>query len=280
MDIEAYRHHLYFIMVVILTGLILQEVIKRLIKSLDTDFRKNSVKTAGTPLTFFYKTGSIFSWTASIYFGCKIYYVKLLPGEFFYFLSVIMRIEAVIIVMFFLSYGINHLIKNILSNKNLSHEDKRNSQPVEKRPLTLAIVNAISWSSAFIISAMSLNVILFSSIISILFLAVILACALIFLYYYSEQGYQLITGIIGYLYLRDEKINSDPGKPFRLKLEDGQLYEVKRISLLHTSFLTETNSIEIRDNSLLMILNFGFKPWKGKDDIKKYDVTFENSKEK
>ena len=44
-----------------------------------------------------------------------------------------------------------------------------------------------------------------------------------------------------------------------LRLEDGNSYEVKTISIFHTSFKTESNTLMIRNNSLLMILNYGFK---------------------
>lgn len=264
MNIEAYRHHLYFILIVFLTGLILQEVIKRLIKSLDTDSRKNSVKTATTPLSFFYKIGGLFSWTASIYFGCKLFYANFLSNEIFGFLAVIIRIEAVVLVMFFLSHGINHLLKNILanSNKDMSHDRRHILQAGDGKSSASAVINALAWSAAFLISAMALNLILFSSIINIIFLAVIILCLLFFVYRYSEEGHQLVTGIIGYFYLRDVKNFSDFGKPFRLMLEDGEFYEVKKISLFHTSFIKEEGVTEIRNNSLIMILNFGFKPWK------------------
>ncbi len=264
MDFELYKHHIYFIILFLVTGIILQLIIQKIILSLYPDHKRNSVRKINNPLSFYFIIGRLFSWTVPLYLGCKIYYVKLLPDELFSFLIVIIKIEAAILIMLFLSHGINHILKNIAMSINTSSEGKYPPTGEFKKSTNMPVINAVSWVIAFIPSTLVLNVIDFSSLLNLLIFFSILLFALVLMYNYSEEGHQLLTGFIGCFYLKAEQKNRDTGNPFKLLLEDGQLHEVKKISLFHTSFKTETENIMIRNNSILMILNYGFKKYKDK----------------
>ena len=141
MDFEAYKHHIYFFLIFVVTGIILQTIIHKLIISLYPDSRRNLGKTQNGSQDFFFKIGIIFSWTASLYLGCRMHYSDTFPDELFSFLHVVIKIESVVLIMFFLSHGINHILINIATgkktvpdNKNLSSGTAKKTvkQPVKK----------------------------------------------------------------------------------------------------------------------------------------------------
>lgn len=261
MDFEAYKHHIYFFLVLVITGLILQTVIQKLIKFLSPDQRRNTGKTPNTRSDFFNTIGKIFSWTAALYLGCRMYYDHVFPRELFSFLQVVLKMESVVLIMFFLSHGINHILVNIATDKKNDPDSNIPSPGTAKKTTKLPEKKSLSWIIAFIIATLGLNVIYFSSLINLLIFAVLLLFAIIFLYRSSEGGHQLVTGFIGYFYLKSEQKNCKSGEHFMLVLEDGKTYEVKKISLFHTSFKTDSNTTIIRNNSLLMIINYGFKEY-------------------
>ena len=117
MDFEAYKHHIYFFLIVVVSGLILQAIIQKLIISLYPDSRRNLGKIQNGSQDFFFKIGKIFSWTASLYLGCRMYYVNIFPDELFSFLQVVLKMESVVLIMFFLSHGINHILINVAADK-------------------------------------------------------------------------------------------------------------------------------------------------------------------
>ena len=57
MEFETYKHHIYFILVVAITGFILQTIIQKLIISLYPDSRRNLGKTTNDSQGFFFKIG-------------------------------------------------------------------------------------------------------------------------------------------------------------------------------------------------------------------------------
>ena len=259
MDFETYKNHIYFFLIVVIVGLIIQVTIQKLILSLQPDTKRNLGKTQDGSQGFFFKIGMIFSWTVSLYLGSRMYYVHIFPDELFSFLQAVLKMESVVLIMFFLSHGINHILINVSTDKKTVPDDNIPSPGAAKKTAKLPVKKPLSWIIAFIVSTLGLNVIYFSSLINLLIFAALILFALIFMYRSSEGGHQLVTGFIGYFYLKNEQKNCDTGEPFRLLIEDGKPYEVKKISLFHTSFKTESNTLMIRNNSLLMTVNYGFK---------------------
>ena len=259
MEFEAYRHHIYFFLIVVIIGLILQTTIQKLIISLNPDTRRNLVKTPNGSKDFFSIIGKFFSWTASLYLGCRMYYEYIFPAELYSFLQVVLKMESVVLIMFFLSHGINHILVYVTKDNKKVHDSKIVSSGTAKKTSNLSVKNPLSWIIAFIVSTLGLNVIYFSSLVNLLIFSAVILIGIIFLYRSSEGGHQLVTGLIGYFYLKNEQKSCETDEPFMLLLEDGNYYEVKNISLFHTSFKTDSNTTMIRNNSLLMIINYGFK---------------------
>ena len=273
MDSEAlkdffrdYGHHVYFILFFVVAGFIIHAIIKKVINSIPQSSQRTAVKTTGGTMGFFPLIGQIFSYTISLYIGCEIFYTRILRDEISDFLLAVIKIESVIILMLILSSGINHILKKIYMSKSTASENNPLSTGKIKKNINTPVINALAWILAFFACSMVLNDVLISSMFKYLLVIAALLYAPIFLYRSSEPGHQLITGLIGYFYLKDEQKNNDTGQPLMLRVEDGRLLEVKKISLLHTSFKTESGAIEIRHNSLLMVTNFGFKKFKSKPE--------------
>ena len=277
MEFEAYKHHIYFFLIVAFAGLILQVLIEKLIFSLNPDTRRNLGKAQKGSQGFFSKIGIIFSWTVSLYLGFRMYYEHVFPDELFSFLRVIIKMESVVLIMFFLSHGINHILINIAKDKKTAPDDKILASGTAKKTAKLPVKNPLAWVIAFIVSTLGLNVIYFSSLINLLIFAAIILFAIIFLYRSSEGGHQIVNGFIGYFYLKNEQKSCDNGEPFMLVLEDGKPYEVKKISLFHTSFKTDSNTSMIKNNSLLMILNYGFKEFEVKPNTNSHNSSFDKA---
>ena len=268
MDFETYKNHIYFFLIVVIVGLILQVTIQKLILSLQPDTKRNLGKTQNGSQGFFFKIGIIFSWTASLYLGCRMYYVHIFPDELFSFLQAVLKMESVILIMFFLSHGINHILINIATDKKTAPDDNTLSPGTAKKTAKLPVKKPLSWIIASIVSTLGLNVIYFSSLINLLIFAALILFAILYMYRSSEGGHQLVTGFIGYFYLKNEQKNCNTGEPFRLLIEDGKPYEVNKISLFHTSFNAGSNTVMIRNNSLLMVLNYGFKEFKAQPALR------------
>ena len=271
MDSEAlkdffreYGRHIYFILFFAVAGFIIHTIIKKVINSIPQNSQRASARTTGGAKGFFPLIAQIFSYTISLYIGCEIFYTRFLHDEISGFLQTVIKIESIIILMLLLSMGINLILKNIYMNKNSGFEDNTLSSGKIKKNINTPVINGLAWVLAFFASSMVLNDMLISSMFKYLFVIAALLYAPVLLYRSSESGHQLITGLIGYFYLRNEQKNA--GKPLTMRVEDGRILEVEKISLLHTSLKTESGTVETRHNSLLMVTNYGFKEFRTKPE--------------
>lgn len=263
---DSSKTAIYFVLTLVAIGIAVRLVVRRIIASLEADSGTSTSKPGRVSLRFFFTVANTFAWTVALYVCCTIYVRDFLPEQLLDLLFAFVRIQAVALVMLLLAHGISGLLGRIVLSGARRDRDTARSDDKEGGAGVLAITDAVAWTLAFFVSVLLLNVFVVtsSSLQLMAFLVVVLALVLyapIHLYKSSESGFQLVNSVIGYFLLRGEQKSLRKDEPFMLRLEGDRQAQVRRVSLFHTSFKSDSGLLEARGNWYLLERNYGFRSY-------------------